>query len=82
MNKVWLILSNKVFWTLLIGGLITLVQYLLAQAYWPNLSTLFSIILEVLTVIASMIAGAVQSAQLAQTKKQLAIFQNKMNPPK
>ena len=82
MNKVWLILSNKVFWTLLIGGLITLVQYLLAQEYWPNLSTLFSIILEMLTVIASMIAGAVQSYQLAQTKKQLAIYQNKMNQPK
>jgi hypothetical protein len=29
-----------------------------------------------------MIAGAVQSSQLAQTKKQLAIYQNKMNQPK
>jgi hypothetical protein len=29
-----------------------------------------------------MIAGAVQSYQLAQTKKQLAIYQNKMNQPK
>ena len=72
MSKFWAILSNKVFWTLLVSGLISLAQWLLGQAFWPSAQVGITIALQILTIIAGLIAGTVQANTTAKIKAQMA----------
>ena len=66
MPKFW---TQKIFWLNLVGLAIQILQYVLGQNYWPNLATVFAIVLFALQIIINMIGGGTAMAKL---KKALA----------